>query len=667
MAYAFAEQFKEAPEDTLIQKKLWSFLNSIQSGLSRNTDEEKSEGGSCVEGKGEGKGEWKGKGEEKEKDRSFVRRCILLNTLNGNYTDNTDTDHENEGDEEKDDDDEDGDYIAMGSDHSRERKSPSASASTDHNHNTGSNSNRSNDDEDLSIAQWSFHTQCVMACAAVISHLYSDSISSNEEIITMNKKSPNNLRMLCSTKNKWYESSVVLFLIIVRLPQNVHAISRVRTISTVRSTLSDSATSKNKNKGINKRCMKNKVTYENDENNENNGSGEVEEEIIQERAGFGLFLCASAVNHSCAPNCTVRFEFDSSSNLTNTVTDHVKSKKKNKMDTMDGNTRTPWERMRDKNNEEIKYNLKQIENVRLELVCTQSVAKNSQCFISYGPLASRQAKKARKVLLKDQYLFECSCSACICIEKMKNAYSENDEKNYIQNENKNGGLNKNETSNQNKNDVKNVAPGEPSKVIDNDSDSAILETLNKVNEMLVLARALTDKADIMFKRIQSDKSCGEDHRIEKHRTFDLNHLQMSRELLVSVDKDHFAGDLEEMLLASCRNSQNIEKITKTESRDNKNEKNVTKELQERLVKYQNIVRCMYTEHCRMLCKLLDMSAYISSLLGYNIKTRDFLLQMIKKMTCRKSMECYADDDVVVGRERVKLAQVLYLLGDGAEW
>jgi hypothetical protein len=232
---------------------------------------------------------------------------------------------------------------------------------------------------------------------------------------------------------------------------------------------------------------------------------------------------------------------------------------------------------------------------------------------------------------------------------------------------KNGGMNKNETSNQNKKDDENVASGKPSTVIDNDSDSAILEKLNKVNEILVLARQLTDKADIMFKIIQSDKSCDEDIRIDELRTFDLNHLQMSRELLVSVDRKHFAGDLEEILIASFSNSQKVEKITKKESREKNDKKNMTKELQERLVKYQNIVRCMYTEHCRMLCKLLDMSAYISSLLGKNIKTRDFLLQVIKKMTCRKSMECYVDDDVVVGRERVKLAQALYLLGDGAEW
>jgi hypothetical protein len=420
MAYAFAEQFKGAPEDILVQKRLWSFVNSIQSGLSTNNDEEKSQGGSCVERKGKGKE--KGKGEEKE--CSFVRRCILLSTLNRNCTDNADGDDDEE-EEHEEEDGEDGGYDAMGSDHRTERKSPSASPSTYHNHNTGSNSNRSKDDEDPTIAQWSYHTQCVMACIAVISHLYSDAINnkSNADIITMNKKCPKNLRTLCSTKSKWYETSLIFFLIIARLPQNVHAISRVRTVSTVRSTLSDSTTSKNKNKEISKRCMKNKVNYENEESNENNERGEKEDEIIQERAGFGLFLCASAVNHSCAPNCTVRFEFDSSSNLTTTVTDHVKSKNDSNMETMESNAKIPWERMTDMNNEELKNNLNLIENVRLELVCTQYVAKNTQCYISYGPLASRQAKKARKVFLKEQYLFDCTCSACR-IEKIKNAFSE---------------------------------------------------------------------------------------------------------------------------------------------------------------------------------------------------------------------------------------------------
>jgi hypothetical protein len=655
MAYALAEQFKEAPEDLLIQKKLWSFINSIQAGLSRNTEEEKSRMALCMEGKGKGK--------EKENESSFIRRCILLSTLNRNNADTDDEDNE----EHVDDDGEDNDYDAIGSDHSTERKRSSASASIDHNHNTGCNSNNDKDDEDLSIAQWSFHTQCVMACTAVISHLYSDSINNNEDIITMNKKSSNNLRMLCSTKSNWFESSLVFFLIIARLPQNVHAISRVRTVSTVRSTLSDSTTSRNDKKEKNKMYKKNEVNDENDRNDENNGRGEIEVEIIQERAGFGLFLCASAVNHSCAPNCTVRFEFESSSNLTNTVTDHVKLKEKNVIAIEDSSTRAPWEIMRDTYNEELKNNLKQIENVRLELVCTQHVSKNSQCFISYGPLASKQARKARKGFLEKQYLFECLCCACICTEKMKNAFSKNDEKNCIKNENKSGGPNRNETSNQNKNDDKNVAPGKPSTVIDNDSDNAILEKLNKVNKILVLARTLTDKADEMFKIIQSDKSVDEGIRIKKLGKFDLNHLQMSRELLVSADRNHFSGDLEEMLIASCRNSQKMEKITKKKSRENNDKIYVTNKLEERLVKYQNIVRCMYTENCRLFCKIFDMSAYISSLLGYNIKTRDFLLQIIEKMTCRKSMECYADDDVVVGRERVKLAQVLYLLGDGAEW
>ena len=649
MAFAYAEQFREAPEDILVQKKLWSFLNSILSGSSTNNDENKFQGGSCVEG------------EREEKDRSYVRRCILLSTLNRNYTDNANDDDEDDEEEEEKDE-----YAAaMGSNHSTENKSPSAcaSTSTDHNHNTGSNPNSSKDDEDLSIAQWTYHTQCVMACTAVISHLYSDSINSNEDAITMNKMNPNNLRMLCSTKNKLYESSLVFFLIISRLPQNVHAISRVRTVSTIRSTLSDFTTSKINKKERNKMCKKYAVNEESDESNDNNVTGEMEEEIIQERAGFGLFLCASAINHSCAPNCTVRFEFNSSSNLTNTVSDHVKSKKKNIV-MKDGNTRTPRERITDINNEELKNNLKQIENVRLELVCTQSVSKNSQCFLSYGPLASRQARKARKEFLEEQYLFECSCCAC---NGTKTVLPKNEDRSYLKNENKNGSLNKNETTNQNKSGVKNVASGKSNTVIDNDSDNAILEKLNKVNELLVLARTLTEKADKMFKIIQSNKSVDEDVRIDKLRTFNLNHLQTSREFLISVERNHFAGDLEEMLLASCSNLQKVEKITKKEVRENKNEKNVTKDLQERLLKYQNIVRCMYTEHCRMLCKLLDMSAYISSLLGRNVKTRDFLLQIIKKMTCRKSMECYADNDVVVGRERVKLAHVLYLLGDGAEW
>ena len=636
MAYAFAEQFTKAPEEILIQRKLWRFLHSIQSGLSTNIEEDRSQSTSCVEGK------------EEEKERSSVRRCILSSMFNRNYTDNAD-------DDDDDDDDDHDDYIVMGSDHSTERKSTSASSSIDHNHDTGSNSKSSKDDEELTIAQWSFHTQCVMACTAIISHLYSDSINNNED---MNKKSHNGMRTRFSTKNKSYESSLVFFLIIARLPQNVHAISRVRTVSTVRSTPSDCTTSR-KNK-----IDKNKFFKRHDEND---GRGEMEEEIIQERAGFGLFLCASAVNHSCAPNCTVRFEFDSSSNLTAATTDHVRLRKKNVIDTMDRNTITSWERMTDTNNEELKNNLRQIENVRLELVCTQSVSSNSQCFISYGPLASRQARKARKVLLEEQYLFECLCSACVCIGEMKTSFSKNDNKSYTKNEDNNAGLHKNETSNQNKNGAKNVTSGKPSTVIDNDSDNAILEKLNKVNETLILLRELADKADTMFNIIQSDKSCKGEHRIDKLATCDLLHLQIPREMLVSIDFEHFSGDLEEMLVASCRNSQNADKVTKKESCESNHKKNVTNGLQERLVKYQNIVRCMYAEHCRIFCKVFDMSAYISSVLGYNIKTREFLLQIIQKMTCRKSMECYADDDVIVGRERVKLAQVLYCLGDGAEW
>lgn len=109
----------------------------------------------------------------------------------------------------------------------------------------------------------------------------------------------------------------------------------------------------------------------------------VTEDINSSRVGVAIFTTASAMNHSCKPNCIVRYKRCTA--------------------------RSP-----------LKY--------VLEIVTTESIAINDECTISYGPIWGYHRFLFRQRVLQSQYLFSCRCRECRYeIKGMVESYDENNE------------------------------------------------------------------------------------------------------------------------------------------------------------------------------------------------------------------------------------------------
>lgn len=92
-----------------------------------------------------------------------------------------------------------------------------------------------------------------------------------------------------------------------------------------------------------------------------------EEIVEQKRVGFGLFSLASAMNHSCQPNASLRYHF---------IRGHKDL------------------------------------DVVLEVIALKSIGSASEVNVSYGPMVGSHQYNARQEFLRHHFLFECRCDAC---------------------------------------------------------------------------------------------------------------------------------------------------------------------------------------------------------------------------------------------------------------
>jgi hypothetical protein len=166
------------------------------------------------------------------------------------------------------------------------------------------------------VCSWNFHKICLMAVYSVLFSmkiLDSDVPVPNSEII--------------------YRDSVLFFNILLRLPLNVHGISAVVENSC----------------GLVESC----------------------------RLGYAVYLIGSAINHSCQPNCIVRYNATSRLKPNSTIS-----------------------------------SVADLLKTRLEVISLRKMVREEEITISYGPIASRNDFKFRQQMLIDQYLFRCRCSVC---------------------------------------------------------------------------------------------------------------------------------------------------------------------------------------------------------------------------------------------------------------
>ncbi len=93
--------------------------------------------------------------------------------------------------------------------------------------------------------------------------------------------------------------------------------------------------------------------------------------VCERRIGYALFANASAVNHSCLPNATLRHCLPDSYD--------------------------PLARQHD---------------IFIEIVSIDQLTAGEEVFISYGPVAGKHSRNFRQKSLRSQYCFQCKCRAC---------------------------------------------------------------------------------------------------------------------------------------------------------------------------------------------------------------------------------------------------------------
>lgn len=149
-------------------------------------------------------------------------------------------------------------------------------------------------------------------------------------------------------KTHMSQRALLLFRILTRLPTNTHAVSVLRAPEASTPLSSSSSVSTVQSQSI----------------------------------AYAVFLQASAVNHSCQANTTIRYSISPSTTLT---------------------TRASAKDL--------------ITKIRLEIVTTtnisSSISSNEEITSCYGPLYPRHTYAQRQHALYCQYLFHCRCVACV--------------------------------------------------------------------------------------------------------------------------------------------------------------------------------------------------------------------------------------------------------------
>jgi hypothetical protein len=464
-------------------------------------------------------------------------------------------------------------------------------------------------------SEWPFSDQCFLACISVICCMYSESEyvknSSREVKCGCRERNTENL---FSKESRMYHRSFELFQICARLPQNTHAISRVKMVEHV---------------------------------------GHASE-IIQERAGFGLFLTGSAVNHSCVPNCSVRFHFS----------------KAIKKDIYDFNNRDEINKNKNKNKNNIeiknKNMMKILENVRLEVVSTRIIPGETECCISYGPLKGKHNTQTRRKLLEKQYLFTCNCPACsdgICEgnnlqeKNCKIIASQGNKDNLNRLGNGPGPRSTSEENKflqQNERDIDDFSAQKQQDDVMSDLiqlNSSLPKFRNKLNE-------------IKSKMCEFSVNLSSDSEKNKNilNNFDAENILLLRNSLKELNDNFFTERKWNNMRTAGKCGTSIDNRVFSNNENRKSEMDGSASR-----KRLKIFEGMYAEYCSVFCETYDISAHIASLRGQYREACLFVQDSISGMTDSRSLASYAEDDVAVARERVKLAQCMLRAGDRTEW
>lgn len=430
-------------------------------------------------------------------------------------------------------------------------------------------------------------------------------------------------------KERLFSDTRKLLQVLCRLPHNTHAISRV---------LSNSYYSSSQTSG---------------------GQSTSTSEVQQVRLGYAVFLSASAINHSCRPNASIRYSTLAAA-TTSVLSTTVFTSSAQSRDTQLNTHADPV--------------LLYLQNIRIEIVSTQSIPRYSaahttsaataaaaaagdctigtgEVVVSYGPLQGRHGVDVRQKVLHKQYLFSCTCGACT--EDLQNLASSTSAA----------------KQSQCQNNTQSVAQ------LPLDPRAHVLDQIHDISHTpLGQTEQVTRSAVGQIERLS-------------HPQYDTGHLSRSIQLLKTQVEDVgmlFSEVLAHDRLVSNNNSKDGPEMSLLRQFEDKKLKPLCTALlglqptffgedvdylraQARVL---NSTVCapsvykkdpLYADFCGIYCSYLDMQGHILALRGdyaaASVLVNTAILCMIRAL--------YDCSDVVIGRERVKLAGLLLSTGNRA--
>jgi hypothetical protein len=530
-----------------------------------------------------------------------------------------------------------------------------------------------------SSVQWDFSTQCLMAAVASICCLYAQRIWGASPTLGLHNG------QLCilptSSSDTGTESmkatvshTMLLFSILARLPANVHAITKIVSSSDSSSSGGSSSSSVNKGKGGQRYSAEPDQMRADTTSQRLTSNRDRMIELTQRRVGYALFLRASAANHSCKPNAAVRFVFPES---TENVPDSEPTTSESVMASSSASPLSAFPTSAQISSDSFvrrskSRGLKALADMVIEIVATEDIPNGEEVCISYGPLAGKHPLSLRRRVLREQYLFHCQCRACH-LEEAERVGSIEGAHGGVPRQQPDSlgsvaGPCSGEIASSTATATTTVATEPPayvgSRMIGNRSANA--EFTDTVSSAVDFVRLLDDvhaRANAIAVAFTEAMSVADRKGNKILFSFEQQQLvpftALLREIRASYFKEFYEVDekrkkekqepkpnpganLPKSALMSTHYSRSILGRSSTTSAE----------------------RALYLEVCSAYCVSLDMHARLKATVGCFTDSSEILKEALQVMT---TSGLYDDNDVVVARERVKLAQVLLSAGNIPEW
>ena len=306
----------------------------------------------------------------------------------------------------------------------------------------------------------------------------------------------------------------------------------------------------------------------------------------------------------------------------------------------------------------------------IEIVATEDIPNGEEVCISYGPLAGKHPLPLRRRVLKEQYLFHCQCTACHLEETERVGSIEcaaADKK--TTSLSSAAGPCSGETASSvtsSATATSAAATTEPtehpaytgSRMIGNRSANS--EFTGTVSAAMDFVRLLDDvhaRANAMAVAFTEAMSVADRKGNKILFTFEQQQLvpftSLLREIRSSYFKEFYEADEKRRKEKPDNNLPKSALASKHNSRSSLGRSSTT-----------SAERELYLEVCSAYCVSLDMHARLKATVGRFTDSAEILREALDVMT---TCGLYDESDVVVARERVKLAQVLLSAGNIPEW